>query len=230
MNGSVNYLSLLRHFWDEVPFLPGYKSEYGIVFLSIVDSINRNGWRETAIEYDRLINKIKCNKRTYYAALKWLSGDSQLLTYTPGRNDYALARFGLGKTVIEVQKCTAEPQVEVQKCTSTVTSTAPIIDKHNKPIKLKNIGGLSFDLFWDAYGKKQGSKPNALKSWNSLTEKEKQAALDAIPAYKAHQPDPQYRKDPERYLKHRIWENDFTIKASPTARTLTGPTKATIHV
>ena len=82
-------------------------------------------------------------------------------------------------------------------------------NKTDKTIKTSKPG--EFDLFWNHYGKKTGSKSIALKEWNKLSTGEQQAAYDAVEKYKAYQPDPQYRKDPERYLKHRVWESEFEV-------------------
>lgn len=75
-----------------------------------------------------------------------------------------------------------------------------------------------FDRFWNHYGKKTGSKPAALKEWNKLNPEEQQAAHEAVDRYKAYQSDPQYRKDPERFLKHRLWESEFMADVPPSSR------------
>lgn len=71
-----------------------------------------------------------------------------------------------------------------------------------------------FDDFWDAYGKKTG-KSLALKAWKRLSVSDRQAAMDGVPAYLVVKPDPQYRKDPERYLKHRVWEDEQPASTMP---------------
>lgn len=127
---SVNYYRLLEWFWEEVPYMPGYKSHYGCMFLAIVDCINRNSqkekWRETAVDFVQLINKISCSKPMYYQALDWLKSQ-QLITYTPGRNAHSMARFHIGiLPIVEVNKRTttntSEPKPEVNKITSADTS------------------------------------------------------------------------------------------------------------
>lgn len=71
-----------------------------------------------------------------------------------------------------------------------------------------------FDEFWELYGKKVG-KEKAKAKWSRLKDKEKEACLLAIPNYKIARPDPTYRKDPERYLSHRVWEDEL-----PTNQTI----------
>ncbi|WP_234734527.1 hypothetical protein [Tellurirhabdus bombi] len=64
-----------------------------------MDSVNRNLWRETEIEYDRLINKVRLGKKNYLAGRKWLE-DHHFITLQPGRGDYAKARFNMGSAVL----------------------------------------------------------------------------------------------------------------------------------
>lgn len=64
-----------------------------------------------------------------------------------------------------------------------------------------------FEDFWEAYGKKTGKK-NALAKWTKLKEKEKDAILETIPKYLIFRPDPVYRKDPERFISQRVWEDE----------------------
>lgn len=65
-----------------------------------------------------------------------------------------------------------------------------------------------FDEFWNAYDKKVG-KPKAMKLWAKLTNKEKAACLDYLPQYKVAQPDKQYRKNPETFLRNKCWNDEL---------------------
>lgn len=64
-----------------------------------------------------------------------------------------------------------------------------------------------FDEFWSAYGKKTG-KREAQTKWRSMSQADRAAALDGLPGYVAARPDPQFRKDPVRYLRGRCWEDE----------------------
>jgi uncharacterized protein YdaU (DUF1376 family) len=65
-----------------------------------------------------------------------------------------------------------------------------------------------FEIFWSSYSrpKNKGSKPEALKEWQKLSEPDKVYALQKISAYKESQSNPEYMKHAERYLKSRAWE------------------------
>jgi len=66
----------------------------------------------------------------------------------------------------------------------------------------------SFETFWSSYSrpKNKGSKPEALKEWQKLSDQDKVSALQNISAYKESQSNPEYMKHAERYLKSRAWE------------------------
>lgn len=64
-----------------------------------------------------------------------------------------------------------------------------------------------FEAFWEAYGKKRGQR-DVEAYWARLPARDKAAALSGVPGYVAANPDPAYRKDPIRYLRHRCWEDE----------------------
>lgn len=65
-----------------------------------------------------------------------------------------------------------------------------------------------FVEFWDAYGKKVG-KPNSIKEWKKINPDQELIDLILTAAKKlcADRPEAKYRKDPERWLKSRMWED-----------------------
>lgn len=79
--------------------------------------------------------------------------------------------------------------------------------------------GPPFDTFWTAYLRK-GSRKISEERWSKLPAADRQAAIDRIPDYFTYRPDPQFRKDGERYLKDRVWEDDFeTVMAATNGET-----------
>lgn len=243
---KVNYYRLLEWFWNEVPFMTGYKSHYGCAFLAIVDSINRNSqkemWRETAIDFVQLINKVSCSKPMYYEALRWLK-DHHLINYTKGLNANAAARFHLGAfTIAEVNKLTSANtstavllSVEVNKLTSDSTSTSPVeVNKLNSGLPLyidipntNNIPNTNthvvptFDVFWDLYDHKYRRK-ECEKKWGQLSDKDKLAIMAVLPAYVLSTPEGGVpsRQYPLTFLNNESWKDEDIGKSrAPT----TGP-------
>jgi len=134
---KVNYLKVINDFWRDVPYLDGYKSDYGILYFSLLDFINTNNWRETEIEYDRIINKTRIGKRMYLEARKWLL-DNGVIMFKSGKGDYEKAKFWIKD---EVQKRTAtdtadsdsEVQGIVQKRTADYTADYTATDTADVP-------------------------------------------------------------------------------------------------
>lgn len=61
-----------------------------------------------------------------------------------------------------------------------------------------------FNKFWKEYGKPNG-KVNTIKHWNKLDVKEHQLIINSLTAYLSDRPDKKYRKDPERYIKDKVY-------------------------
>ena len=75
--------------------------------------------------------------------------------------------------------------------------------------------GDPFDYFWNLYDKKVG-KPKCQKLWLKLTEREKAECLAYIPSYKQAQPDKQYRKNPETFLRNKSWNDELIYRNNGT--------------
>ena len=81
-------------------------------------------------------------------------------------------------------------------------------EKRRTDKKVLNTYTPEFEEFWKAYcrPKNKGSKPEAFKEWQKLTEAEMLKAMQGIIPYKDSQGSPEYMKHSERYLKHKMWE------------------------
>jgi len=76
----------------------------------------------------------------------------------------------------------------------------------SKPKIDSEVRSSQFEKFWDYY--KKGSKKVAKERFMKLSEADIEIIRVHLPAYfKAH-PDKKFRKDAERYLSNRLWEND----------------------
>lgn len=71
---------------------------------------------------------------------------------------------------------------------------------------------IDFELFWHAYDKKVG-KAKAMKLWTKLSNRDRKAALDYCEPYRQAQPDKQYRKNPETFLRNRSWNDELVSSA-----------------
>ena len=66
--------------------------------------------------------------------------------------------------------------------------------------------------WWPMYSK--GSRKLSKAEWDKLSQKDREACFDATPAYLTSKPEKQFRKDGERFLKHRTWEDPITNTTS----------------
>lgn len=67
----------------------------------------------------------------------------------------------------------------------------------------------TFERAWDLYNKKVGSKEKLEKKWNSMSKKDRKAAIEYIPLYVISKPDKQYRKNFQTFLNQRGWEDEI---------------------
>ena len=68
-----------------------------------------------------------------------------------------------------------------------------------------------FDQWWNLYDKKEGREP-ALKSWNKLTEPEKNKCLSIVEEYVKSKPDKQYRPMASTYLNQKRFNDQIEPK------------------
>ena len=122
------------------------------------------------------------------------------------RCDEEIARYhGKHEQAIRAGKASAEARLSKRSTSVQPTNNQePITKKHIKP-----IAPIGFDLFWDAYDKKVG-KPNALKEWAKAKIDEDLLKIVVEQAKKCAQAvEKQFRKDPERWIKYKGWEDEI---------------------
>ena len=76
-----------------------------------------------------------------------------------------------------------------------------------------------FSIFWNLYDKKVG-RPKCEKLWEKLTVKEKHACLNYIPLYRQAQPDKQFRKNPETFLRNKSWNDEIIYHNADSQSTI----------
>ena len=75
----------------------------------------------------------------------------------------------------------------------------------------------TFERAWNLYDKKVGCKAKLEKKWNSMSQKDRKAAIEYIPLYVLSQPDKQYRKNFQTFLNQRGWEDELIGATPPPA-------------
>jgi len=102
---------------------------------------------------------------------------------------------------------------------STVAAPKQLMNNNEKNNKDINI---SFESFWDMYGKKMGSKKDAGKIWTRLTDTTRQTIIDSLPAYLASISEVKYLPYPLRYLREERWNNEITTASNSKVNPETG--------
>ena len=75
----------------------------------------------------------------------------------------------------------------------------------------------TFERAWNLYDKKVGCKAKLEKKWNSMSKKERKAAIEYIPLYVIATEDKQYRKNFQTFLNQRGWEDEIIGATPPPA-------------
>lgn len=82
-------------------------------------------------------------------------------------------------------------------------------DKDKDKDKDKEKENIPFEVFWNLYNKKLGSKDDCEKKWKKLKDKERQSIIDILPEYKRQFKDRQFQPYPATFLNQRRWENEI---------------------
>lgn len=83
----------------------------------------------------------------------------------------------------------------------------------------------TFERAWNLYEKKVGCKAKLEKKWNSMSLKDRKAAIEYIPLYVISQPDKQYRKNFQTFLNQRGWEDELIGATPPPAAVNENPSE-----
>jgi hypothetical protein len=96
--------------------------------------------------------------------------------------------------------------------------TSGVKTPHNKEYnKKENNNSIErFEEFWNIYNKRVGKEKTKAK-WAKLKDKEVDAIFKALPSYVASR-EVKFRKDPERYLTHRVWEDEMPTEQQDIPR------------
>lgn len=73
---------------------------------------------------------------------------------------------------------------------------------------------ISFDIFWNLYDKKVGSKKKLESKWAKLTDEQRELAIDHTKRYIKSQPNKIYRKNPETYLNNESFYDEIIEKTN----------------
>lgn len=83
----------------------------------------------------------------------------------------------------------------------------------------------TFERAWNLYEKKVGCKEKLEKKWNSMSLKDRKAAIEYIPLYVIATEDKKYRKNFQTFLNQRGWEDELIGATPPPAAVNENPSE-----
>lgn len=83
----------------------------------------------------------------------------------------------------------------------------------------------TFERAWNLYEKKVGNKEKLEKKWNSMSKKDRKAAIEYIPLYVIATEDKTYRKNFQTFLNQRGWEDEIIGATPPPAAVNENPSE-----
>lgn len=93
-------------------------------------------------------------------------------------------------------------------CESTCDINKPLNQETNKPINKETIN-ISFDDFWNLYDYKKGRKKTE-PLWEKLSNDDRRAIIEYLPAYKLATPDKTFRQHPATFINKETWQDEIT--------------------
>lgn len=171
------------------------------------------------IDPEKAIEKLRGSAIPIDGGTKWFLPEFvafQYGTLKPANRVHAsvlsvLSKYGIDPNDISQNKGLASP-----------LKGAKDKDKDKDNLEKERARGTPFDSWWTLYGK--GSRKLSAEVWDKMPEEDRLACIAKTPAYIASKPEAKFRKDGERFLKHRTWE-DPIVSDKPVLNMNGGMTK-----
>lgn len=177
---------------------------HSAMYFFIIEHCNRLGWKD------------KFGLPT--TMVKEAIGIKNFRTYVNTLND--LVEWGFIKMVEKSKNQHSSNIVAIVKnAKATTKALDKAVQKHSqKQCKSKdtiykqetiNLEQITFDQFWELYGKKVGDKKKCNSKWDKLPDFDRQKIIDTLPAFKSKITDKKFQPFPETYLNQRRWDDEI---------------------
>lgn len=173
--------------------------------------------KECNISHDKLFRKFKNNKEDIMLLLDneiiKKEGDFIVISFldeqlaerelTSNKNSIA------GKASAEARRLRKLEREADKKPTSVEIplNENPTIKKRGE--EKREDKKIEFNVFWDLYEKKVGSKPKCKKKWDSLPAKTQNKIIESLPAWLKQIKDKQFQPHPLTYLNNERWNDEL---------------------
>lgn len=222
-NIKKGYLPVYRSFFEHDFWKEKREFSRAEAWLDILQTVSYDSNEKSIIISGKLVTY---NKGQYPASIRFLQerwgwksikrvelflkmlqkGDMISIDKRQGQNVITVCNYDSYNS-IESAKETAKRQTGDAKETAKRQQRDETNKVNKETSKEVNI---SFEEFWEAYAKKVGTKANAEKKWNSLTDQDRTIIMAHIEPYvKSFAADrKQFQPYPETFLNGRRWENE----------------------
>lgn len=175
-----------------------------------LDEVTTNAILDRCLEYDLL------------AVRDGFLYSERVLRNAEKRNEMIAQRSAAGKASAQIRKKKAHSTTVQQPFNDRSTKSDDRSTKSNEPQQKKrkekkekeycsstDASLHEFEFFWNLYDKKKDQQ-RARKKWDTLTQDQRKAAIEALPAYVDCTPDKTYRKNPATWLIGECWNDEIT--------------------
>lgn len=184
-----------------------------LVLLKIAD--NANDDYEAFPSYETIADHCELNKRSVMRHVNQLVKDGLLTkTYRKGPKGNSTNIYRIVLPSDKLSPPTSEVVTESHQGSDT-ESLGVVTESHPEQVSLEQVIEplMCFDTFWVAYDKRVNEK-KCKGLWEKLTKKEILTLSNHVLNYVDSTPDKTFRKDPERYLTQKGFNNEIIIRNS----------------
>lgn len=222
---TENWFSFMAENGQEV------ECKHTAVYLYIVELFNKRQWVESiGLPTDFTMSALNIGSYKTYKKILVDLVDFGFLNIEWSKNQHTSNKIKLVKNTKASLKHIPKQTQSNDQSTSSIIKTYKLLNKKHiniildfydslpsdllaekleelKPIE--DIDKISFDIFWDLYGKKKGDKDKVKSKWDNLSKATQQKIIETIPSFKKSVSDIQFLPFPQTYLNDKRWNDDL---------------------
>tara|TARA_R100001244_G_C5162287_1_gene131103 strand:+ start:256 stop:999 length:744 start_codon:yes stop_codon:yes gene_type:complete len=211
MSNKLNSYELSRAWFDWCFENPEkITPNHSALYFFCIEHCNRLGWKEkfglpTTMAKEAIGIK---SYNTYIKTLNSLVDWGFINLIQKSTNQYSANIIALSNINKPLNKALDKALI---KHGSKQRESISSIDKQENKEQNNNI---EFNVFWDLYNKKVGSKDDCNKKWNKLKDSEREKVINTLPSFLSKIKDKKYQPFPATYLNQKRFNDEGLSKAT----------------
>lgn len=182
------------------------------LYFFCIEHCNRLGWKQN-FGLPTTMAKEAIGIRSYNTYIKTLNDLVEfgfIKMIEKSKNQYSSNIVALSNYTKALDK--ALDKAFIKHDTKQSESTRQSNDSIDKQITINNKPiTIPFDVFWNMYNKKVGSKDSCISKWNKLKDEERQKIIDTLPTFLSSIKDKQFQPHPQTYLNQKRWNDEINL-------------------